>query len=976
MGVLVCCCSAAVLLCVSAVFASKVAESANTTLHGMCDSDVRLERHISCLPYLSAPSQVFMVARVMRRSLHSVRTCHCACRQRLCTSTELPARCGVMARASAAKRESFDALWEDLPDVSTSETQPEARQSRQPAVGSGARTQNEHDAHTRNRGGDHTRHGDGAHAQNSNDARTQVGNGAHAQSDNGAPVHNGISSRAHRYNGALEGNGSTQHAHIGNSRRRQNGRHARKHISSNGNGSEGRMQDGSQDCKQSSSNMRMQNGSGGFERRDSVAHAWSGGGGRVQITSDAWLGSGSAVPQGIGSSEHTQNGSSAMWSASNAHAHDDTRAHAQNGSGRRMRTITNGSNGRTGSHRRMSSGKNWRAHKLSDANSVPHVRSGGAERAQHGNGGHAQGQAQNGSARRTRVGSNAGLHFCKNGPVQAGSHAHLQFSSNKRRHVDGANAADSGGAVTEQAGHQGAVHSRPHRRQRPPAKPRQRVRSLHSWMTDVRCNVGRERPPPGVLVSVVANLAHVAKQHVARAQYAQQAQQALHSVLQRALRTPELDCSLFLWTLSKALEAHPALHVAALSSDDFSADVKTAFHEAVAAGHTFKHELCIAQLAVAQWQLGMPCAPFWRALEADGTAVKSARGAANVYHAYGALCAAAAQRKESSLASATLDRKLCTLVARCAKDMTAQEVANCMWAAARMGHLKPRKAKGSLLPVLLAAAERQARQFGPTETAHALWALAVAGALDAGSAQAPLVQAAERNAERMSALEVTNTLWALAAASVAISDDLRDALLQAVRVTAQAFDPQNLANCLWAVAAAKWYVGGDVLDALRPAVHRLAPSMTQRTAATTLWALAEAGIEIDSEQRSALLAAVQRTALRMNTDNVTLSLWAFAAGGFAGSAEAVSKLQKRAYYKVTDLAPEVLLTMLWSLARLQAEQGHRCTQELAQALLHKAAVNESRWSADELLQVCCPSAVMRSPARQHTQSAAMSNHCV
>ena len=406
--------------------------------------------------------------------------------------------------------------------------------------------------------------------------------------------------------------------------------------------------------------------------------------------------------------------------------------------------------------------------------------------------------------------------------LQSGCDAHL-------RGQDGGASARSG-----QRGGNGACHhsSRHGGQNGPQSVPRAWDASLGAWARRVRGRCGK-RLQPGTLIGLAKNLEAVPGAERAPQAEVAEAVVSLQLLIGNAVQCGELTPAMFLGELAASVEAHKCLHRAAMVSDTFVAAARKAFDAAAALDSTYSDARTVSQLAVAQRRLGLLCERFWRELERREHVALSARGLANVYHAYAAL---AQQRKAAGAAASDA---LCSKLEERAVDLKGafneQEAANCLWAAATL----ERRLTSQVRAELLGAAQRTAPGMQPQGIANSLWAIAKLNpAALAGPLRCALLQAAERKAPRMSAQGVSNTLLALATAGIQPRPRLSSALLPAVRQQANHMNDQAVANSMWSLATLQLDTGGGLSERLQEAALQRAPHMNAQAVCNTLWALA------------------------------------------------------------------------------------------------------------------------------------------
>eukprot|EP00038_Savillea_parva_P009990 m.187159 g.187159 ORF g.187159 m.187159 type:complete len:1020 (+) comp16998_c0_seq1:156-3215(+) len=163
-----------------------------------------------------------------------------------------------------------------------------------------------------------------------------------------------------------------------------------------------------------------------------------------------------------------------------------------------------------------------------------------------------------------------------------------------------------------------------------------------------------------------------------------------------------------------------------------------------------------------------------------------ARGVVTVLHTHATM----EQRLTSVLGSAVLDR-----LAEVAADLSAQDVANCWWALAK---LKLGREGHHLLP-LRAQTARRTSTLKPHELSMTLWALASLNATLAPDLLSPMAEATQAVLPQCSPQAVANIAWAWARLD-GLPPDTIQALFKTMVKTVTTFTPQGLSTSLWACA--------------------------------------------------------------------------------------------------------------------------------------------------------------------------------
>ncbi len=145
---------------------------------------------------------------------------------------------------------------------------------------------------------------------------------------------------------------------------------------------------------------------------------------------------------------------------------------------------------------------------------------------------------------------------------------------------------------------------------------------------------------------------------------------------------------------------------------------------------------------------------------------------------------------------------------------------------------------------------RVAACMSAQNVANTVWALATLGwQAEQGAMRCALEGAAVRVAPSINAQDVANVLWALATLGWQAEERAMRCALEgaAVRV-APSMSAQNVANTVWALATLGWQAGeGAMRGVLEGAAVWVAPSMNTQAVANTVWVLATLGWQADVE---------------------------------------------------------------------------------------------------------------------------------
>ena len=201
-----------------------------------------------------------------------------------------------------------------------------------------------------------------------------------------------------------------------------------------------------------------------------------------------------------------------------------------------------------------------------------------------------------------------------------------------------------------------------------------------------------------------------------------------------------------------------------------------------------------------------------------------------------------------------------------------------------------------MLAPLLVRGAASAGRMNAQEVANSLWAVAKLGGARGTGLDAVLLGRVQELAAQLEPQHVSNVLWAMATQGAAPPPKLRLALeAQATRL-APRMNAQAVANVLWAYGTLGLPVPPRLLEALTQRTVRVAPHMTGQGVATVLWALATLDVESHTLP-PALLPAVEArlgaTAARLKPQEVASALWAAARLGVRPLGRVLERLDAR-----------------------------------------------------------------------------------
>ena len=196
-------------------------------------------------------------------------------------------------------------------------------------------------------------------------------------------------------------------------------------------------------------------------------------------------------------------------------------------------------------------------------------------------------------------------------------------------------------------------------------------------------------------------------------------------------------------------------------------------------------------------------------------------------------------------------------ILRLAAHMKSQEVSNTLAAHANAGWQLDSTAAAA---ALLQRVEQVLPQANAQDVANSLWAIAKLGLHLSGSLKAALLQRLEQVLPHAVPQAVANSLWAAAKLGLQLSDSLKTALKKALWRIIPNATSQALANIQWACGTLRWNPGGRMLAAAVAAMLRLLATgaVEPQHVDNFLWGLAELrgqGVKLPGELHALLSAA-------------------------------------------------------------------------------------------------------------------------
>ncbi|MBO9484003.1 DUF1601 domain-containing protein [Salinisphaera sp. G21_0] len=294
-----------------------------------------------------------------------------------------------------------------------------------------------------------------------------------------------------------------------------------------------------------------------------------------------------------------------------------------------------------------------------------------------------------------------------------------------------------------------------------------------------------------------------------------------------------------------------------------------------------------------------------------------------------------------------------------ARDIGTQEIANLLWAMAKLVHNGQERTPGlnKAVAVLLPHVNAQRANFKPQEIANLLWAMAklvdnrLKRTPELKEAMAALLPHVNAQKAQFTAQGIVNLLWSMAKL-VDNGQELRPGLKEAVaalltHVNAQKanFKPQEITNLLWAMA--KMVDNGqeqtprlkEALAALLPHVNAQKANFQPQEIANLVWAMAKLAdngqeqIPRLNEAVTALLPHVNAQKDQFNAQGIANLLWAMAKLVDNGQEqipelnEAVAALLPHVNAQKANFKPQGIANLLWAMAKL-VDNGQELTPRL------------------------------------------------
>jgi hypothetical protein len=162
-----------------------------------------------------------------------------------------------------------------------------------------------------------------------------------------------------------------------------------------------------------------------------------------------------------------------------------------------------------------------------------------------------------------------------------------------------------------------------------------------------------------------------------------------------------------------------------------------------------------------------------------------------------------------------------TAAFKCVPHMNAQDISAMWWALARMGH-QPR---GILQRSLRRAVGSKAGDMSPKNLANVLWAMARMG-VESVPQPAAIMRALIAVMPSMNSQDVANVVWGLGALPLKVHEGTRQALLKVTEEQADHLVPQEVLQVLQGVERLRWKVPPSCRATLCKAVHRVASKLS------------------------------------------------------------------------------------------------------------------------------------------------------
>jgi len=266
------------------------------------------------------------------------------------------------------------------------------------------------------------------------------------------------------------------------------------------------------------------------------------------------------------------------------------------------------------------------------------------------------------------------------------------------------------------------------------------------------------------------------------------------------------------------------------------------------------------------------------------------------------------------------DRILAVLVARAsahaekgAQDFNAQEVSNVLWALAKMEIGAP----AQLLEAMETRALATAALWDPQGVANLFWAFAKMERTPSAALLAAMGRQAVSTVRAFTPQGVSSFMWSLGSLSAAPDPEVLAAMDRRALEIVQEFGAQNLANFMWAHARLGARVSPELYDALGARVVEIAREFKPQELANFMWA--SATMELTAGEP--LLAAVSEQAVarahEFRPQDVSNLLWALATTGARADAQLVAAMQQRAFDAVADFKPQEVANLLWASSCLE-----------------------------------------------------------
>jgi len=202
--------------------------------------------------------------------------------------------------------------------------------------------------------------------------------------------------------------------------------------------------------------------------------------------------------------------------------------------------------------------------------------------------------------------------------------------------------------------------------------------------------------------------------------------------------------------------------------------------------------------------------------------------------------------------------------------LTAQDVANTLWAYATMG-CQP---GAGLMRELEGRAEAIADTFKSQDVANTLWAYATMGQEPGARLISELEGRVQALAGTFKAQEVANTLWAYATMGQEPGARVMRVLEGRAEAIAGTFNTQNVANTLWAYATMGQEPGAGLMRVLEGQTEAMAGTFNAQNVANTLWAYATMGREPGARVMRVLEGQTEAMAGTFKAQEVANALWA------------------------------------------------------------------------------------------------------